>query len=209
MSTNSTNLRITTDAGTDQIGLGIYNNDTNELILWTSYLLPFPKLSNKDHHTYYEYLGYVLAQILVVLCCYDIDITEFLTFLWETDNTAAMAWSTSNACSSQSSQMACMASNWIQINYKIHMLQPKFRSGNTMGDIDAVSRRQLHGLDKERYLHIQDDIILQAIFELFDPYVFVNHIQDQLIAYRKVHAALVALKSRTAYYRRLYNNLKK
>jgi len=207
--TNSTNLRITTDAGTDQIGLGIYNNNTDELIIWTSYLLPFPKLSNKDHHTYYEYLGYVLAQILVVLCFYDIDIIKILTFLWETDNTAAMVWSTTNACSSQSSQMACMASNWIQINYNIHMFEPKFRAGNTMGDIDAISRRHSHSLGKDKYLHIQDDIIIQEIFKLFDPYVFTSHIQDQLLAYRKVHAALVALKSRTTHYRTLYNNLRK
>ena len=64
---NTSNLIIQGDAGPDQLAIGFYCNKTKELISWTKYKLPYPKWDNVNSHTYYEYLVFMLSQILIYI----------------------------------------------------------------------------------------------------------------------------------------------
>jgi hypothetical protein len=111
---NTSNLIIQGDAGPDQLAIGFYCNKTKELISWTKYKLPYPKWDNVNSHTYYEYLVFMLSQILIYML-YPNNSKNIITFQWKNDNNSALSWAAQHACGSQASQYGCIVVNWIQI----------------------------------------------------------------------------------------------
>jgi hypothetical protein len=191
---NTTNLVLQGDAGTDQLAVAIYNKETNELIAWTTYALPYPKWDNVNQHTYYEYLVFLLSQILMYVL-YPSKDNNIITYQWRNDNRAALAWSLKNACASRSSQKACMIITWLQVVSKILMLKPEFISGIEMGDVDSASRNKWQSsLTPDKYINIQDDVIINQIFEITSPYITTNYLADQHVIFLEIHNLISQLK---------------
>jgi hypothetical protein len=191
---NMSDLILQGDAGTDQLAIAIYNNKTNKLIAWTKYALPYPKWENKDQHTYYEYLVFMLAQILLYILFPSKD-NKTKTYQFRGDNNAVLAWAVKHSCNSKSNQYACMITNELQIESNILMLKPQFISGIDMGDVDKASRNKWQeSLTPETYIHIQDDTIINQIFNITNPYITTNYLPDQHVIYLEIHEIISKLK---------------
>jgi hypothetical protein len=191
---NMSDLILQGDAGTDQLAVAIYDNKTNNLIVWTTYKLPYPKWENKYQHTYYEYLVLMLSQILMYILFPSKD-NKIATFQFRGDNTAVLAWATKHSCNSKSSQNACIIANELQTKSNILMIKPQFISGIDMGDVDKASRNKWQeSLTPETYLHIQDDKIINQIFKITNPYITTQHLPDQHAVYLEIHAIISKLK---------------
>jgi hypothetical protein len=191
---NTANIRIQGDAGTDQLAIGIYRNDTNELLAWTKYKLPYPEWDNVNRHTYYEYLVFLLSQIMMFIL-FPNDSNNIITYQWWNDNMAALNWALHHVCRTKSSQYACMFVNWIQINSNILMIKPVFISGIEMGDIDKASRNNFAAsLPLDKYIHIQDDIIINKIFNITSPYITIMHENEQHKVLLEIHEIMSQLK---------------
>ena len=194
---NTSNLIIQGDAGPDQLAIGFYCNKTNELIRWTKYKLSYPEWDNVNCHTYYEYLVFMLSQILVYMW-YPNNSKEVITFQWKNDNTAALAWAAQHACGSMASQFACVCINQIQINSNILMIKPIFISGIDMANIDRASRNMLApSLAPEKYIHIQDNKIINNIFEITSPYNKATYVREHHILYLNIQKLVSKLKHAT------------
>ena len=192
---NTKNIVIQGDAGTDQLAVAFYEYKTEKLIAWTTFKLPYSRKNNKDRHTYYEYLVFMLAQILMYLIYPNKNDTVITTYQTRNDNKAAISWGRKHMCSSKSSQYACMVVNLIQIHSNILMIEPEFITGIDMGEVDAASRnKKLTTLTPDKYIHIQDDIVINNIFIITNPYITTDALADQHAAYLEIHELIKQLK---------------
>ena len=192
---NTTNIVIQGDAGTDQLAVAFYEYKTEKLIAWTKYKLPYPTNDNVDKHTYYEYLVFLLAQILMYIIYPNTNNTEITTYQVRNDNNSAIAWSLKHMCGSKFDQYACMIISWIQIHSNILMIKPEFISGIDMGEVDAASRdKKLTNLTPDKYIHIQDEIIINQIFNITNPFIATDAVADQHTVYFEIHNLITQLK---------------
>lgn len=75
------------------------------------------------------------------------------------------------------------------------MIEPEFISGIDMGEVDAASRnKKLTTLTSDKYIHIQDDIIINKIFTITNPYITTDALADQHAAYLEIHELIKQLK---------------
>jgi hypothetical protein len=191
---NTSNLIIQGDAGPDQLAVGFYCNKTKELICWTKYKLPYPEWDNVNCHTYYEYLVFMLSQILIYML-YPNNTGIIVTFQWKNDNTAALCWAGEQACKSLANQYACVVVNTIQIESDILMIKPIFISGIDMADIDRASRNMpAPSLTPDKYIHIQDNKIINEIFEITSPYNKTKFMKEHHILHLQIHKLVKQLK---------------
>lgn len=194
---NTTNLIVQGDAGPDQLAIGIYCNITKELISWTTYKLPYPEWDNVNCHTYYEYLVFMLSQILIFIL-YPNNSNIIVTYQWKNDNTAALAWAAQHACGSGASQFACVTVNWLQIISNILMIKPIFISGIDMADIDRASRNMLApSLTPSKYINIQDNKTINEIFDITSPYNKTPYTKEHHLLYLKIHKLISQLDNTT------------
>ena len=136
----------------------------------------------------------MLSQIMMYLL-FPNDSNNIITYQWWNDNTGALDWSLHHVCRTKSSQYACMFVNWIQINSNILMIKPVFISGIDMGDIDKASRNNFAAsLPPEKYIDIQNDEIINKIFNITNPYITIKHTEQQHEAYMEIHNIMKQLK---------------
>ena len=117
----------------------LYDPTSNELILWTTYRLPYARDIRAQFQVQREYLGHLLAIILLTRHGHR-EVTTPLSYEWINDNTGALKWAQNHKCASEVSQYACLAVSQLHQRAKISIRATTHRAGIHMGEIDTMSR---------------------------------------------------------------------
>ena len=93
---------------------------------WTTYRLPYAKEIEARSQGHREYLGNLLALILLIRfhkmrLLVHAQVRAPLEYYWVNDNQGALAWAEKKKCSSLASQYACMAVSLLHIQADIYM----------------------------------------------------------------------------------------
>ena len=198
---------IISDASSWRLCAALYNKDTGHLMAWTTYRLPYAKDIEARSQGHREYLGNLLALILLI---------QFhktraqwtrapLEYYWVNDNQGALAWAEKKKCSSLASQYACMAVSQLHIQADIYMGAPVYKPGIDMGEIDAMSRmrddeteestrvRELcPGLTPDKQILLNGGAV-EDLFVLCDPTTQRVHESDHHKAYMTLHSIIARI----------------
>eukprot|EP01036_Dinobryon_divergens_P061774 gene61774-biopygen27206 len=100
---------IISDASPWRLCAALYHRDTGHLMAWTTYRLPYAKDIEARSQGHREYLGNLLALILLIR--FHKTRAQWprapLEYYWVNDNQGALAWAEKKKCSSLASQYAC------------------------------------------------------------------------------------------------------
>ena len=173
----SIDYRATTDAA-DSIGLVVYNN-LNELVLVTSYKLPF-SAHDSSFQNAKEFMGLLLAMILVKI---KFNPPKGTTLALKGDNIASLTWIEENKANSPSAHMAFIAYSWVVITTGLRVESVAHIAGASkeMKDIDALSRNYSNDLEGlPQFMETSNNEKLKKLFRLCDPNIVRGHMPDQL-----------------------------
>jgi hypothetical protein len=191
------------DASPWRLCAAIFTPDSPDIVAWCTVRLPYATDARAQWQGNREYLGHLLALILLIAHCRASPGPR--PYQWINDNTGALAWAAEQKCSSLASQYACLAVSQLHLMGRLLMAPPEHRPGLNMGDIDTMSRI----LDHEQPT---DPIVLQRcptlhantmytlppaelhhLLALLDPSIMRNHNTDHHNAFVTVHNAVAAL----------------
>jgi hypothetical protein len=166
---------VVSDASPWRIAAAVYLPGSNEVIAWSTILLPFSTGGENKYQLHREYLGYLFS-LLLLLAYSRPSASAFVPYRWINDNMGALAWSQKHRCSSSSSVVACFATSQLHLLYPLFLLDSCHLPGSQMGEIDAMSRRERHSdlasvcpsLSSSLYIPLENDIVL-SLFRLCDP----------------------------------------
>ena len=203
---------IISDASPWRLCAALYHAITGILLVWITYRLPYAKDIEGRSQGHREYLGNLLALLLLVK--YNKSArnksapnvpSEPLEYYWINDNKGALAWAEKRKCSSLASQYACMAVSQLQIQGNIYMGKPVYKPGIDMGEIDAMSRMEddetedsprvralCPGLTPDKQHHIQGSAE-EELFALCDPTTQRDHERDHHKAYIRLHSIIAQI----------------
>ncbi len=139
-----------------------------------------------------EYLGHLLATILVAHYGHTSARNNSLSYEWINNNTGALKWAENHKCDSESSQYACLAVTKLHQRAEISVQETTHRAGINMGEIDTLSRihvnknpidkavqlRCQNRLPTHKYWQCQHIEELQTLFRLVDPSILHKHNSD-------------------------------
>jgi len=199
---NARHFIVVTDASPWRLCAALYDPISKELLLWTTYRLPYARDIRAQYQVQREYLGHLLATILVAR--QDTQGTTPLSYEWINDNTGALKWAETHKCDSEASQYACLAVTQLHQREKISVRNTTHRAGIHMGEIDTMSRildnehplhaavqmRCHHTLTPQKYWQCQHIAELQTLFLLVDPSILYKHNSDHHVAYMTVSDAV-------------------
>lgn len=170
---------------------------------WTTYRLPYAKDIDARSQGHREYLGNLLAIILLIKFHQSstsprADVRAPLQYFWVNDNQGALAWAEKRKCSSLASQYACMAVSQLHTRADIYMGAPVYKPGIDVGEIDAMSRMEddeteesprirtlCPGLTPDKQILITGAV--EELFVLCDPTTQRVHDKDHHKAYVMLH----------------------
>ena len=203
---------IISDASPWRLCAALYHAITGILLAWITYRLPYAKDIEGRSQGHREYLGNLLALLLLVKynksarnkSALNVP-SEPLEYYWINDNNGALAWAEKRKCSSLASQYACMAVSQLQIQGNIYMGKPVYKPGIDMGEIDAMSRMEddetedsprvralCPGLTPDKQHHIQGSAE-EELFALCDPTTQRDHERDHHKAYIRLHSIIAQI----------------
>ena len=99
-----------------------------------SYRLPFLALES-DFQNLREFMGLILSMLIVHHFARDTAV-----FTWTNDNTSALSWAHNDMAKSKSAQAAFLIFTWCKIRTRLVLASTHHIAGDTMGDIDSLSR---------------------------------------------------------------------
>ena len=186
---------IVSDASPWRLCAALYHPTTGTLLAWVTYRLPYEKDIAGRSQGHREYLGHLLALILLIrhkkMTAQAHTSQDPLEYYWVNDNQGALAWAEKRKCSSLASQYACMAVSQLHMQGAIYMGTPVYNPGLDMGEIDAMSRMEDHeteesdrvrilcpNLTPEKQIHIRKGDAEEDLFLLCDPTTQRNHETD-------------------------------
>ena len=97
------------DASPWRLCAALYDPSSNELILWTTYRLPYARDIRAQFQVQREYLGHLLLATILVARHGQQKIRNPVSYEWINDNTGALKWAENHKCDSEASQYACIA----------------------------------------------------------------------------------------------------
>ena len=191
------------DASPWRLCAAIYTPESPTIVAWCTVKLPYAKDVRAQWQGNREYLGHLLALILLTAHCRASPGPRH--YQWINDNTGALMWAAQQKCSSLASQYACLAVTQLHLMGRLVMAPPEHRPGLDMGDIDTMSRI----LDHERptdpnvlqrcptlhahTMYTLPHAELHTLLVLLDPSIGRDHNTDHHIAFVTVHKAVAAL----------------
>ena len=134
---------VITDASPWSLCAALYDPTSNELIIWTTYRLPYASDIRAQFQVQRKYLDHLLATILVARHGQQ-EIINPISYEWINDNTGALKWAENHKCDSEASQYACLAVTQLHQRAKISFRETTHRAGINMGEIDTMSRIQVN-----------------------------------------------------------------
>ena len=140
---NARHFIVVTDASPWRLCAALYDPTSHELILWTTYRLPYARDIRAQFQVQREYLGHLLATILLARHGHR-EVTTPLSYEWINDNTGALKWAEQYKCQSEASQYACLAVSQLHQRAKISVRATTHRAEINMGAIDIMSRIHDH-----------------------------------------------------------------
>lgn len=194
---------IISDASPWRLCAALYHIESGQLMAWTTYRLPYAKDIDARSQGHREYLGNLLAIILLIKFHQSstsprADVRAPLQYFWVNDNQGALAWAEKRKCSSLASQYACMAVSQLHTRADIYMGAPVYKPGIDMGEIDAMSRMKddeteesprirtlCPGLTPDKQILIAGAV--EELFVLCDPTTQRVHDKDHHKAYVMLH----------------------
>ena len=191
------------DASPWRLCAAIYTPHSPTIVAWCTVRLPYAKDTRAQWQGNREYLGHLLA--LVLLTAYCRASSGPWHYQWINDNTGALTWAAEQKCSSLASQYACLAVTQIHLMGRLIMAPPEHKPGLAMGDIDTMSRilDHEHPTDPnvlQRCPTLQAHTMfnlphaeLQHLLAMLDPSIIRNHNTDHHNAFVTVHKAVAAL----------------
>ena len=171
-------FKIISDASPWRLAAGLYDYDSGRLLCWSTLLLPFAPTDAHRFQTQREYLGHLFSLLLMLSHCKCNQLTQIVSYQWVNDNTGAIEWVNTHKCSSQSSLFACMAVSQLNLLTNIWAADAVHIPGETMGEIDAMSRIERQSdpfiacpsLTSDLFIPLEDPAIIE-LFRLCDPSV--------------------------------------
>eukprot|EP01036_Dinobryon_divergens_P034929 gene34929-45208_t len=170
--------KVVSDASPWRLAAGLYDYQTGRLLCWTTLLLPYSTTNAHRFQTQREYLGHLLS--LLLINAYRARLSSpplgTLSYQWVNDNTGAIAWVNTHKCSSPSSLFACMAVSQLNLVTNVWAADAVHIPGETMGEIDAMSRLETQSdpltafptLTPDMFLSLQSPQLLE-LFVQCDP----------------------------------------
>ena len=76
----------------------LYHPTSNELLSWSTYRLPYARDIRAQFQVQREYLGHLLATILVARNGHQSERNNHLSYEWINDNTGALKWAENHKC---------------------------------------------------------------------------------------------------------------
>jgi hypothetical protein len=186
----SIDYRATTDAA-NSIGLVVYNN-LNEVVLVTSYKLPFSAVESKYQNAK-EFMGLLLAVILIKIKLNPPKGTKVALI---GDNTAALSWIERDKAYSPSAHMAFIAYSWVVITTGLQIESVTHIAGASeqMHVIDALSRDKANELeDSPKFVVTSNDAKLDDLFRRCDPTIVPGPMPNQLNEFETMVACVLDL----------------
>ena len=198
---------IISDASPWRLCAAIYAPETNELLGWATYRLPYAQDIAARHQGHREYLGHLFSTILLIAYLGGRGTAETpVSYQWINDNNGALAWAKKHKCASLAGQYTCFAVTQLHLHAQIHMTDPVHKPGILMGDIDTMSRIQdgqhptsmasqtmCPTLLPKCWWNIDDLPHLQSLFRMLDPTVVHTNTHSFHTAYNTVHLNIRAL----------------
>ena len=121
---------IVSDASPWRLCAALYHPKTGALLAWVTYRLPYEKDVAGRSQGHREYLGHLLALILLIRHTKMTAPTHHshapIEYYWVNDNQGALAWAEKRKCSSLASQYACMAVSQLHLHCAIYMGTPVY-----------------------------------------------------------------------------------
>jgi len=183
-------VTVISDASPWKLGAGIYSQDRQSLIAYTSFPVLFTDIDNR-YQNIREYLGRLLCLFLV-----RVTIPSSPVMLkWINDNVAALKWATTSRCTSLCGQAANIIMSWFQIHSGINVTITEHISGINMGIIDDISRDVMNtDLDAIPFIDLQPPFQtksnqLRKLFTLCDPTI-PGPIIDHHERFKEIHSSL-------------------
>ena len=97
------------DASPWRLCAALYDPTSNELLSWTIYRLPYARDIRAQFQVQREYLGQLLATIVVARYGHQSERNNHLSHEWINDNNGTLKWAENHKCDSEASQYACLA----------------------------------------------------------------------------------------------------
>ena len=135
---NARHFIVVIDTSPWRLCAALYDPTSNELLIWTTYRLPYSRDIRAQFQVQREYLGHLLATILVARHGHR-EVTTPLSYEWINDNTGALKWAETHKCDSEASQYACLAVTQLHQRAKISVWDTTHRAGIHMGEIETMS----------------------------------------------------------------------
>jgi hypothetical protein len=191
------------DASPWRLCAAIYTPESPTIVAWCTVKLPYAKDVRAQWQGNREYLGHLLALILLTAHCRASSGPRH--YQWINDNTGALMWAAQQKCSSLASQYACLAVTQLHLMGRLVMAPPEHRPGLNMGDIDTMSRILDHERPTDpnvlqrcptlqaRTMYTLPHAELHTLLVLLDPSIGRDHNTDHHIAFVTVHKAVAAL----------------
>ena len=183
---------VISDASPWRLAAAVRDPLTQRILAWSTLKLPFKEGNEGKAQTQREYLGHLFS-ILLLVAFYRINATRPapLSFRWINDITGALAWAQTHKRSSKASQHACMAVSILTMLTDIDIMDAVHIPGVDMGEIDAMSRMEIHpditkvcpSLTPDLYMAVDNQAVMDLMI-LCDP-------ANSYIAARDHHSALV------------------
>jgi hypothetical protein len=180
----------TTDAA-NSIGLVVYS-DLGELVLVTSYKLPFSAVESKYQNAK-EFMGLLLAVILIKIKLNPLKGTKIALI---GDNTAALSWIERDKAYSPSAHMAFIAYSWVVITTGLQIESVTHIAGASeqMHVIDALSRDKANELEASpKFVVTSNDAKLDNLFRRCDPTIVPGPMPNQLNEFETMVACVLDL----------------
>ena len=183
---------VITDARLWRLCSALYDLNSNELLSWTTYRLPYARDICTQFQVQREYIGHFFATIIVARHGHQSKQNNQSSYEWINDNTGALKWAENHKCDSEASQYACLAVTQLHQSEKISVRATTHKAEIDMGEIDTMSRihdnenpldtavqlRCNNRLPPNKYWHCQPIEELQILFKLVDPSILHKHNSD-------------------------------
>ena len=113
---------------------------------------------------------------------------------WHGDNTSALSWIDNNRVRSAQTQKIFIAYTWLRLRTPINIPWTTHKAGKTMGDIDALSRRQkLKSLPQQLRCTFSRPSALYELFSEIDPSAPPKNVTDHHISFMAIHQCVAAI----------------
>jgi hypothetical protein len=136
---------LVSDASPWRLAAALYDSQSHSILAWSTLLLPFAPGGENTFQIHREYLGHLFSLLLLLTFTRDVrPFSGIVPYRWVNDNTGALAWAAQHRCSSISSTLACFAVSQFHLLSPLTLVDSVHLPGVHMGEIDAMSRREIH-----------------------------------------------------------------